>query len=74
MVVSLQARQLARVARNLATEALTLELAAERGDWEVVHVQHDLLVALQAEYRMTYRRLLLSRAHRVPTAVRTNLT
>jgi hypothetical protein len=61
-VVSLEARvqgrQLARVAREVTTAALTIELAAERGDWETVHRVHDALVPLLYEYRLAYRSVL----------------
>jgi hypothetical protein len=53
-----QGRQLARVARKIMTAAMTLELAADRGDWETVHQMHELLLVLHGEYREQYRGLL----------------
>jgi hypothetical protein len=44
VLVSLSSRQLARLARKVATEAMTIELAAERGDWEAVHDADDRLI------------------------------
>jgi hypothetical protein len=61
-VISLRGRQLARVAREVTTAALTIELAAERGDWETVHNTHDRLVPLFYEYRLAYRDVLSHRA------------
>jgi hypothetical protein len=50
--------------RKLATDAMTIELAAERGDWETVNDAHDRLIGLYEEYRATYTNLLLQGAHR----------
>ena len=53
--VSLPGReQLARIARRISTEALAAELAAERGDWDMVHATYERLAGLFAEYRLTY--------------------
>jgi hypothetical protein len=46
---------------------MTVELAAERGDWEIVHQSHEGLVELWDEYRATYVRLLVQGAHRPAT-------
>ena len=46
--------QLARIARRISTEALSAELASERGDWAVVHATYELLAVLFAEYRLAY--------------------
>lgn len=51
VLVSLSSRQLARLARKIATEAMAIELAAERGDWEAIHDAHDRLIGLHEEYR-----------------------
>lgn len=47
-------KQLAGVARRISTEALSAELAAERGDWETVHLSYERLALLFAEYRLLY--------------------
>lgn len=46
--------QLARVARSISTEALTAELAAQRGDWEMLHATYERLALFFAEYRLLY--------------------
>jgi hypothetical protein len=46
--------QLAGIARRIATEALSAELAAERGDWETVDATDERLALLFAEYRLLY--------------------
>jgi hypothetical protein len=50
--------QLAPVARRISTEALSAELAAERGDWETVQATYERLAVLFAEYRLIYVRCL----------------
>jgi hypothetical protein len=67
VLASLSPRQLARLGRQIAATALTIELAAERGDWETVHQGHDRLIGLYEEYRAAYVRLLAQGAHRHPT-------
>jgi hypothetical protein len=64
VLVSLSPRQLARLGRHIAASALTIELAAERGDWETIHQGHAWLIALYEEYRATYTNLLVQGAHR----------
>lgn len=44
--------QLAPVARRISAEALSAELAAERGDWETVEATYERLALLFAEYRL----------------------
>lgn len=61
---SLTARQLSRISRAVASSALTIELAAERGDWEKVHEQHEIIKDLFEEYRAAYKRLLIERVGR----------
>jgi hypothetical protein len=46
--------QLAPIARRISAEALSAELAAERGDWETVHATYERLALLFAEYRLRY--------------------
>jgi len=50
--------QLAHIARRISTEALSAELASERGDWGVVHATYERLAVLFAEYRLAYVRCL----------------
>ena len=47
-------KQLAGIARSISTEALSAELAAERGDWGTVHATYERLALLFAEYRLLY--------------------
>jgi hypothetical protein len=61
---SIQPRRLARLSRQIATRAMTIELAVERRDWETVHDAHDRLIGLYEEYRATYLSLLSQGAHR----------
>lgn len=46
--------QLARAARQISTEALGADLAAERGDWQTVRATYQRLALLFAEYRLLY--------------------
>jgi hypothetical protein len=64
VLASLPPRKLARLGRQIATTAMTIELAAERGDWETVHQGHDRLIGLYEEYRATYTNLLGQGLHR----------
>jgi hypothetical protein len=50
--------QLARTARRISTEALSAELAADRGDWEMVRATYERLALLFAEYRLLYMQCL----------------
>jgi hypothetical protein len=56
-------KQLARVARSISVEALSAELAAERGDWNAVHAAYERLALLFAEYRLLYVQCLAVNAH-----------
>jgi hypothetical protein len=50
--------QLAPVARRISAEALSAELAAERGDWDTVRATYERLALLFAEYRLLYAQCL----------------
>jgi hypothetical protein len=52
--------QLAPIARRISTEALSAELAAERGDWDTVRATYERLAMLFAEYRLIYVQCLRS--------------
>jgi hypothetical protein len=53
-----QPRRLALIARRISTEALSAELAANRGDWETVRTTYESLAVLFAELRLAYVRAL----------------
>jgi hypothetical protein len=58
VVLPARPEQLAPIARRISAEALSAELAAERGDWETVQATYQRLVVLFAEYRLSYVRCL----------------
>lgn len=59
-----QPRRLALIARRISTEALSAELAANRGDWETVRRTYESLAVLFAELRLAYVRALAGDDHR----------
>ena len=54
-LASIQPGQLSRLARQIASSAMTIELATDRGDWEAVQDGHGRLIGLYKEYRATYK-------------------
>jgi len=54
---------LAPIARRISAEALSAELAAERGDMETVHVTYERPALLFAEYRLAYVQCLARYEH-----------
>ncbi len=57
-----QPERLAPVARRISAEALSAELAAQRGDWATVHATYERLALLFAEYRLLYVQCLATQA------------
>lgn len=53
----------APIARRISAEALSAELAAERGDGETVHATYERLALLFAEYRLAYVQCLARHEH-----------
>jgi hypothetical protein len=53
-----QPRRLALIARRISTEALSAELAANRGDWQTLGTTYESLAVLFAELRLAYVRAL----------------
>ena len=57
-------QRLALIARRISTEALSAELAANRGDWETVRTTYESLAELFAELRLCYVKSLANEHHR----------
>jgi hypothetical protein len=59
-------KRLCPIARKISAEALSAELAAERGDWQTTQDSYDRLALLFAEFRLGYVQALAARRRRAP--------
>ncbi len=62
-------KRLSPIARQISTEALSAELAAERGDWQALQASYEHLALLFAEFRLIYVKALARSRGPAPEAL-----